>query len=417
MCAGSGSWTRIPSTASSAFSSATSVEDLALGRVAPGSGGRASRSRPRATPCASSRRRRATPGRRRRGSSRGRRGPSSGDLPATSARTFTASAFPSMSVAGTGATLDDRWAWKAGLWLQPEPWSAGRRRRAMPVRISRTIRSAASAVMSAEPTAVGITSTTSAPTTSSSRRERRGRPEEVDRRHPARLRRPGARREGRVEDVDVDREEDGPVADDLDRPPDDLADPELADVVHEEARDPVLGLPGELGLARPVAAQADLDVAARVDVALLDEPVHRRPVRDLDAEDLGAGVGVGVEVDEADRAVAARRRRGCRARRSSGRRRARSGSRRRPAPGRRVASIAACVRTGSAGITGASPKSTTRSSAKASTFASRCGPGGQLAARIARGPKRVPGRSETRSSVGAPTIATSTPASSAGSSV
>ena len=35
----------------------------------------------------------------------------------------------------------------------------------------------------------------------------------------------------------------------------------------------------------------------------------------------------------------------------------------------------------------------------------------------ARGPKRVPGRSDTRSSVGAPTIATSKPSSSAGSSV
>ena len=44
-------------------------------------------------------------------------------------------------------------------------------------------------------------------------------------------------------------------------------------------------------------------------------------------------------------------------------------------------------------------------------------PGGQLAARIARGPKRVPGRSETRSSVGAPTTATSAPASAAGSCV
>ncbi len=82
-----------------------------------------------------------------------------------------------------------------------------------------------------------------------------------------------------------------------------------------------------------------------------------------------------------------------------------------------IASMAACVRTGSAEITGASPKSTTDSSAKASIFASRCGPGAQLAARIARGPKRVPGRSEVRSSVGAPTTATSTPWSSAGSSV
>ena len=40
-------------------------------------------------------------------------------------------------------------------------------------------------------------------------------------------------------------------------------------------------------------------------------------------------------------------------------------------------------------------------------------PGGQLAARIALGPKRAPGRSETRSSIGAPITATSTPASSA----
>ncbi len=64
-----------------------------------------------------------------------------------------------------------------------------------------------------------------------------------------------------------------------------------------------LFLPRELLRPRPVAAQADLDVAARVDVPLLDEPVHRRPVRDLHAEDLRARVGVGVEVDEAEPAV------------------------------------------------------------------------------------------------------------------
>jgi hypothetical protein len=58
-----------------------------------------------------------------------------------------------------------------------------------------------------------------------------------------------------------------------------------------------------------------------------------------------------------------------------------------------------------------------RSAANASIPASRFGPGGQLAARIARGPNRAPGRSETSSSTGAPTIATSTPASSAGSCV
>ena len=84
---------------------------------------------------------------------------------------------------------------------------------------------------------------------------------------------------------------------------DDLADPRVADVVHEEARDPALALPGELRLVGPVAAQPDLDVARGVNVPLLDQPVHRRAVRDLDAPHLRAGVGVRVEVDEPDRAV------------------------------------------------------------------------------------------------------------------
>ena len=35
----------------------------------------------------------------------------------------------------------------------------------------------------------------------------------------------------------------------------------------------------------------------------LDEPVHYRPVGELDAEDLGAGVGVRVEVHEANGSV------------------------------------------------------------------------------------------------------------------
>jgi hypothetical protein len=102
-------------------------------------------------------------------------------------------------------------------------------------------------------------------------------------------------------------------------------------------------------------------------------------VGDLDAVDLCAGVGMRVEVDDADRAVR-----------------------------RRASSYVS-------GITGASPKSTIERSAKASTFVSRCGPAGKLAARIARGPNRAPGRSETRSSVGAPTTATSTPSRAAGS--
>src|SRR4029079_19103850 len=84
---------------------------------------------------------------------------------------------------------------------------------------------------------------------------------------------------------------------------DHLPNPELANFVHEEAGDAVLLLPCEFLWARPVAAQADLDVARRIDVPLLDEPVHRRPVRDLYAEYLRAGVGMGVEVDESERSV------------------------------------------------------------------------------------------------------------------
>ena len=129
-------------------------------------------------------------------------------------------------------------------------------------------------------------------------------PEEVGRSHPTRLGRARARRVGGIEDVDVDGEEGRPVADDLERLLDARPDPALAHVVHEEARDPALRLPAELLLGRPVAAQADLDVPARVDVPLLDEAVHRGSVRELGAEYLRARVRVRVEVDEPDRAVA-----------------------------------------------------------------------------------------------------------------
>ena len=80
---------------------------------------------------------------------------------------------------------------------------------------------------------------------------------------------------------------------------DDLADAELADVVHEERRDPALALPRELGLARPVAAEPDLDVARSRRRARRGRAGTSASVRALDAEDLGSGVRVRVEVDEA----------------------------------------------------------------------------------------------------------------------
>ena len=87
--------------------------------------------------------------------------------------------------------------------------------------------------------------------------------QQVDRGHAARLRRARAGDEGGVEDVDVDGQVGRARPDRRDRAPDDLADAEVADVVHEQARDPALGLPAELLRPRPVAAQADLGVAGR----------------------------------------------------------------------------------------------------------------------------------------------------------
>ncbi len=186
--------------------------------------------------------------------------------------------------------------------------------------------------MSAEPTAVGITSTTSTPTRSRPAATRAHRPEQVDRRHAAGLGCAGAGCEGRVEHVDVDRQEDGPPADDADRVLDDGADAPIAHVVHEEARDPVLGLPRELFLSRPVAPQPDLDVAAprrRARHARAGTwecratPRHRTPPRRCRCECRSGRARPG---------RAPLRRRARRARRWSGRRRARSGSRRRARP-------------------------------------------------------------------------------------
>ena len=113
-------------------------------------------------------------------------------------------------------------------------------------------------------------------------------------------------RDRRVEHVDVDRQEHRARADDPGGAADRVLDAERRDVVHEQRRDPLLALPGELLLARPVAAQADLDVAGGLERTLLDEPPHPRPVRALDAEYGLGGVGVGVEVHEPDGAVAGR---------------------------------------------------------------------------------------------------------------
>ena len=100
----------------------------------------------------------------------------------------------------------------------------------------------------------------------------------------------------------------GPVADDRQRPLERRGDALAPHLVHRDRRDAVALLPRELLGARPVAAQAHLGVAAGIDVARLDEPEHRRAVRELDAVHVTARVGVGVEVEQAQRAVPLRAR-------------------------------------------------------------------------------------------------------------
>ena len=144
----------------------------------------------------------------------------------------------------------------------------------------------------------------------------------------------------------------------------------------------------KLGLARPVAAEPDLQVALAGDVAVADQPVHRGSVRQLDAEDLGPGVRVRVEVDEPDRPVDG----GDGADVRLGDRVVAAEDDRDRAGRHDLADGALDLRVrldGVGGETAASPKSTTRSSANASILASRCGPG-----RAARSADRA--RAESR---------------------
>src|SRR5207247_699370 len=87
---------------------------------------------------------------------------------------------------------------------------------------------------------------------------------QVRSRQAARLGRARARGDRRVQHVDVDGQEGRPFARDVGGTLHSRADAQFEHVVHEEARDAALVLPGELPLAWPVAAEADLDVAAGI---------------------------------------------------------------------------------------------------------------------------------------------------------
>ena len=262
--------------------------------------------------------------------------------------------------------------------------------------------------MSAEPTAVGVTSTRSAPT-SRPRGELPARQEQLHRGHPAGLGRAGTRGEGGIEHVDSTEIIPGPRSPPSRRALDHLARiPSSRTSCMKIAGDAALALPRELLLARASSRAARSARSAR-DRRALPRPAgtsasraRSRPRRPPSRCRCACRSG------SARPGRAARRRRGCRARRCRGRRRARSASRRRRAPRPRSRSIAAWVRAGSAGRTAAR-----RNRRPAARRSHRCRPrgarpAGSPAARIARAEAR-PGRSETSSSVGAPTIATSTP--------
>ena len=124
--------------------------------------------------------------------------------------------------------------------------------------------------------------------------------------HPARFGCPGAGRHAGIDDVDVEREVDRVRSVERlgDRVGDDRLGAALLDLAHEVPAQALLLHPVEGRLRRPVAAQPDLHEVLALDRAGLDEAAHRRPVAGQDAEGVGGGVGVGVEMDDPDAARA-----------------------------------------------------------------------------------------------------------------
>ena len=285
--------------------------------------------------------------------------------------------------------------------------------------ISRTMRSATSAVMSAESDRgrdhldhVGADDLQPAPPARG--RPRAGRPRSCRRARASRCpeRRPGRARRRRP------RGRTGPSPATSSARSTTAADAEVAHVVHEDRGDPALALPAEL---RPRPASSRAGRSGRSGAG------RRGPARPAGTSACRArprrpktSVPVSVWVSKWTRPTGPclRRRRGCRARRSSGRRRGRSGSRRPRAPSPTSVSIASWVRAGSAGqhrrVAEVDDPQLLEARRPSPPGGARPGssPRGSPAGRSA-----CPGRSETRSSVGAPTMTTSTPASSAASSV
>ncbi len=124
--------------------------------------------------------------------------------------------------------------------------------------------------------------------------------QQVDRLHAARFRRPGARCEPGIEDVDVDRQIDmrRTVEGLRDRILDDGCHAPVAQFPHEMPAHPLLAHPREDVGRRPVAPQADLHEVLSRNGSQLDEPSHRRPMRVQIAPETVAGIRVSVEVHD-----------------------------------------------------------------------------------------------------------------------
>src|SRR5213594_2524672 len=128
--------------------------------------------------------------------------------------------------------------------------------------------------------------------------------ERLERREPADLRRAGGRRVRRVDGVDVERAVDGTAA----QPRQPLGRPRRAVLLDRlDAEHLQAALVVEREVLGPVerSTDPDLDHAAAVHRALLDRAAERRAVEELAAEVLVPGVGMRVEVHDAERAVAA----------------------------------------------------------------------------------------------------------------
>src|SRR5437764_3767066 len=129
--------------------------------------------------------------------------------------------------------------------------------------------------------------------------------ERLGRREAADLRSARAGGERRVEDVDVEGEEDGPTADAFADETRGAAGPVVPKLVAREDDEAELARGLEVVGAVDRAAQACLDGRLRLDQPLLVRPPEGRAVEEALAEVLVPRVAVGVELDECERTMAA----------------------------------------------------------------------------------------------------------------